>query len=243
MLLRRASSTIAVLSILMLLPGCITVYTRFRDLRDELQIKAHNKYLAHMAWGACKKMYADLPCRDDFERGFKTGYVDRASGLNGCPPALPPRRYWKAKNMGMGGADRTNTWFDGYRHGVAVAEQDGVADLSRITTSVPFGPPPPSTIETQQINSSEPTPIPEEYLNGNGPQAETPEILPSPPGNPGTAAVPLDPSVPKPPEPTYDEAPKSPNTIKTQSDTTPATQEPQPQPVVPPEDPPGKTSL
>lgn len=241
-LFHRASITLVLLSMLGVLPGCVTVYTRMRDVRDELAIQAHNKYLANMAWKACHHVYDDLPCKEDFESGFKKGYLDRASGLNGCPPALPPRRYWKAKNMGMNGADRTNTWFDGYRHGVAVAEQDGVADLSRITTSVPWNPPPPTYEFTQPV-ASEPEPIPEQYLNG-----AKPVDLPSPvtleDGQKVNEPTPVPEGAAPKSEPRYDEAPNpAPATKK------PAVPpEPQPPNAAPPEgtpagEPAGKTKI
>lgn len=161
-----------ILASMFMLPGCIATWTRVRDLRDELMIHHNNRRLARDAWNACRKVYRDLPWREDFEMGFKRGYTDRASGLNGCPPALPPRRYWTAKNMGMHGIERTNTWFDGYRHGVAVAEQDGVADLSRIPTSIPMGPPPPAVMDMAETITPTPASSPEEYLNPAAPQSE-----------------------------------------------------------------------
>jgi len=117
--------------------GCSVIVTQLKDRRDDFAIRRTNRHIASRAWSDVKVCYDDLPCRADFEKGFKRGYSDRASGLNGCPPALPPRRYWRAKLMGHEAMSRANAWFDGYRHGVVVAEQDGNADLARVPTSVP----------------------------------------------------------------------------------------------------------
>ena len=117
--------------------GCSVIVTQLKDRRDDFAIRRTNRHIASRAWSDVKVCYDDLPCRPDFEKGFKRGYSDRASGLNGCPPALPPRRYWRAKLMGHEAMSRANAWFDGYRHGVVVAEQDGNADLARVPTSVP----------------------------------------------------------------------------------------------------------
>lgn len=122
------------------LAGCTTIVTQLKDRRDDLAIHRTNRSLARMAWSDVEGCYDDLPCREDFEKGFKRGYSDRASGLNGCPPALPPRRYWRAKLMGHEAMGRANAWFDGYRHGVVIAEQDGNADLARVPSSVPLAP-------------------------------------------------------------------------------------------------------
>lgn len=156
--------------------GCSVIVTQLKDKRDDYAINRTNHYIAARAWSEVKHCYFDLPCRHDFECGFKRGYTDRASGLNGCPPALPPRKYWRAKLMGPEAMNRANAWFDGYRHGVVVAEQDGNADLARVPTSVP--PVDRGPEESVEVIQAAPTAIdPEEYLNT--PHETAPEPLPS----------------------------------------------------------------
>ena len=122
--------------------GCAVIRTQVRDLRDEFSIKAQNRCLAYQAWGRVTDVYCDVPCLTDFKCGFIAGFCDLAGGGRGCPPPLPPRRYWQAKYRGAVGTERAQAWFDGFRHGVLIAEQDGLANLSRIPTSVPVAPPP-----------------------------------------------------------------------------------------------------
>lgn len=156
--------------------GCNVIISQLKDRRDDLAIRTTNHTIASRAWADVKDCYSDLPCRADFEKGFKRGYADRASGLNGCPPALPPRRYWRAKMMGHEAMNRANAWFDGYRHGVVIAEQDGNADLSRVPTSVP--PQPHCANETYDASISSPIESsPTEYMST--PTEAGPEPLPN----------------------------------------------------------------
>lgn len=170
--------------------GCSVIVTQLKDRRDDLAIRSVNRTIAGRAWSDVKDCYSDLPCRSDFEKGFKRGYADRASGLNGCPPALPPRRYWRAKMMGHEAMNRANAWFDGYRHGVVIAEQDGNADLARVPTSVP--PQPHCPNETYEASLASPIESsPTEYLGS--PMEVGPEPLPfSPDSNPVTAPMPVE---------------------------------------------------
>lgn len=182
--------------------GCSVILTQMKDKRDDWQIRQTNRFIASKAWGEVKHCYDDLPYQIDFEKGFKRGYMDRASGLNGCPPALPPRRYWRAKLMGHEAMSRANAWFDGYRHGVVVSEQDGNADLARVPTSVPAKPHCPNETFDAVHNPVEEI-SPHEYMNVPMEEGPSPEPLPS------IESPATDPAISQPttaPPPTYDEA-------------------------------------
>lgn len=184
--------------------GCTVIVTQLKDRRDDFAIHRTNRYIAHEAWAGVRECYEDLPCRVDFEKGFKRGYSDRASGLNGCPPALPPRRYWRAKLMGHEAIERANAWFDGYRHGVVVAEQDGNADLARVPTSVP----PVPHCQNETFESSISSPIgssPSEYMNIPTEIAPEPMVPDSTNPQPGTKENQRGPASGSEP-PKYDEA-------------------------------------
>ena len=120
--------------------GCEIIATQVRDCRDYIHYVSKNKKLARQAWLEVCQAYMGTDCYEDFEDGFKKGYADLAYGRDGCPPVMPPRKYWKVKYRGEIG--RVDAWFEGYRHGVAVAREDGFAGLSRIPTSVPPRPEP-----------------------------------------------------------------------------------------------------
>ena len=64
---------------------------------QELKIDARNKYLAREAWDDLQTTYGCMNYEKDFGRGFRDGYFDVAEGGEGCPPVLPPQRYWSAR--------------------------------------------------------------------------------------------------------------------------------------------------
>ena len=132
-----AGMSLMCLPLMSLSSGCVAFVTQMRDLRDDTAIAHKNRRLAKEAWYAVCGAYAGTPCLEDFECGFRTGYCDVADGKNGCPPAVPPRKYWRAKYLGETGVLQVEQWFEGYRHGVSVAQQDGIVNIRRIPTTVP----------------------------------------------------------------------------------------------------------
>lgn len=88
--------------------------------------------------------YCD-PFSYDYEQGFIDGFTEYlAAGGTGEPPPLPPRKYWRGKFQNPAGQQQIQDWFNGYRHGVAVAQ---VGDY-RAFVVVPLSDSP--VIETQQ---------------------------------------------------------------------------------------------
>lgn len=144
---------------------------------QEVKIDFRNRYLAHEAWRDLREVYCDMNYEKDFGRGFRTGYYDVASGGNGCPPILPPQRYWSVRYMSTEGRARTEAWFAGFRYGAMVAEQDGIGVFIELPTSLPsqpgdydrpkHGPDPPPEEETVPIEDN---PSPEDKY----------EVLPPP---------------------------------------------------------------
>lgn len=111
--------------------GCIST----KDCIDRCMMDCRNKCYAEMAWLKCKSNYCDVDCKCDFGKGFRDGYVAVAAGGGLCQPALPPREYWEFCNQNPEGQDRQLAWFNGYSYGALYAEQEGIADWSRIVTS------------------------------------------------------------------------------------------------------------
>ncbi len=70
-----------------------------------------------------------------FMDGFLEGYHDMLQGGDGCPPVVPPRRYWSWKYQSAGGQGAVSDWFNGYSAGVAAAKEDGLSNLCRIPVS------------------------------------------------------------------------------------------------------------
>ncbi len=114
------------------LTGCSSLW----DQIDESIFMMRTKGQAKKAWNHSRGAYRGLEHNlDDFGQGFVAGYVAVASGGDGCPPALPPRKYWKTKYSTPGAKKLIIAWFDGYHHGAAAAMADGVSASRRILTS------------------------------------------------------------------------------------------------------------
>ncbi len=119
-----------------LVTGSITGCSNFWDQIDETIFVMRTKGDAKHAWKHSKRAYRGLEHNlDDFGQGFVDGYVAVATGGDGCPPALPPRKYWKTKYSTPKAKKLVIAWFDGYHHGAAAAMADGVSASRRILTS------------------------------------------------------------------------------------------------------------
>jgi hypothetical protein len=127
MFLRLAMLGLAVASVG--LTGCAEI--------QELKINTRNRYLAKEAWESLRETSECMNFEADFGRGFRAGYYDVANGGNGCPPPLPPERYWSVRYMSIEGRERTEAWFAGFRYGAMVAQQDGIGVFLELPTSQP----------------------------------------------------------------------------------------------------------
>ena len=114
------------------LTGCSSLWDQIDESIFIMRTKSH----ARKAWKHSRGAYSCLEHNlNDFERGFIAGYVAVATGGDGCPPSLPPRRYWKTKYSTPRAKKLVVAWFDGYQHGAAAAMADGVSASRRILTS------------------------------------------------------------------------------------------------------------
>lgn len=126
-----------------LLAGCGHA---LRDGWNDLCVSVRNHRHADAAWDRAESLYEHVPYGGHFEEGFEAGYIAVAQGDDGCPPTLPPRRYWKARYRSPEGHQKARAWFDGYAHGAIAAEHDGIAHWNRIPVSpaaMPTNSPPP----------------------------------------------------------------------------------------------------
>lgn len=120
------------LALLANLCGCYT----FHDCISNSAMSARNCWDAHTAWLAYRGEFVDCsPYPVHFGCGFKQGYEDVANGSDGCPPTLPPRKYWGVCYQTATGRCQTVEWFNGYVAGAAVALKEGVQNRSRLVTS------------------------------------------------------------------------------------------------------------
>lgn len=99
-------------------------------------IHSHNCHrAAKRAWTARQDRFCGRERLDYFGAGFRDGYASVAMGGTGCPPPLPPQRYWGWRYQNCEGQQCVASWFDGYPAGARAAEEDGVGNWNRMQTS------------------------------------------------------------------------------------------------------------
>lgn len=108
---------------------------RYNESWNDWVISQRNAAWSARAWHLRKHHFCREKYLDDFCAGFRAGYMDVASGSNGCTPAFPPQDYWGWKYQSAEGQGRVAAWFAGYPHGARAAEEDGVGHFSQIQMS------------------------------------------------------------------------------------------------------------
>jgi hypothetical protein len=110
---------------------CASVAVGCTQIQDR-RIEARQRRMARAAYtvspGACNGVTHSV----DYAKGFEEGYYDVASGGDGCPPPLPPEKYWRATYNSPLGQEHVKAWFQGFRDGAAAAKADGVAAYGTI---------------------------------------------------------------------------------------------------------------
>ncbi|MBM4000045.1 MAG: hypothetical protein FJ297_11005 [Planctomycetes bacterium] len=120
--------------------GCTAVqgvreYVAYNDLTNDFVLTWRNGAWAGQSWQMHKHQFLDQPFLGSFAEGYRAGYVDVASGANGCTPALPPRKYWSWKYQTPEGQGKTAAWFAGYPFGAKAAEEECAGLYSDIQVS------------------------------------------------------------------------------------------------------------
>lgn len=70
-----------------------------------------------------------------FKCGFVEGYHDVLAGGNGCPPPIPPKKYWLRYSRLANGQQQINEWFAGFEDGAAAAKSNGFDRSAQIPVS------------------------------------------------------------------------------------------------------------
>lgn len=106
-----------------------------RGLKNQF-FKHQSYHDAHRAWLCVKSTHPETTFSWDYENGFIEGFVDYLeAGGNGEPPAIPPFRYRNAHHENLALLQATREWFDGFRHGSAVAKASGLRELHVVPVS------------------------------------------------------------------------------------------------------------
>jgi hypothetical protein len=194
-------------TLLLIAPGgCSTLqgvrdYVAYNDCSDDFVIGWRNYVLASQAWHARSECFADQAQIRDFQEGFCAGYREASVGSDGCPPPLPPRKYWSWRYQSPEGQAKVAAWYAGYPQGAAAAEEDGTGNWREIQVS--------DSIQTQYSPEFQRGMIPNS-CGGCYPQQVPPDWQPPATSPPSSTPVELQPRT-APPAPQYpDPAPLPP---------------------------------
>ena len=126
--------------LLSLLAGCqategIRNQLAYSDACNDLIVGWRNRVWASQALHEHQGLTADQRFPDDFEEGFRDGYAAAGQGGDGCPPPVPPRKYWSWKYQTPEGQGKVSAWYAGFPHGARAAEQDGATNWNQIQVS------------------------------------------------------------------------------------------------------------
>ena len=135
-------------------------YHEFQGCVSNHMVDYSNRALAERAWIREKHRFCDRQYVQEFKDGFIKGYLDVATGGDGCTPTIAPPKYWGWAYQTPYGQAAVNAFFQGFPFGAKAAEQDGVGYWSEIPTSglsntlSPYG----SGVITEEVV---PMPVPE----------------------------------------------------------------------------------
>jgi hypothetical protein len=99
---------------------------------DDFMVGYRNRTLAEKSWHWNKSRFCDERFKREFKDGFISGYVDVASGGNGCSPAIAPSQYWGWRYQSGNGQQAISAWFRAFPLGAQAAEQDGIGHWQQI---------------------------------------------------------------------------------------------------------------
>jgi hypothetical protein len=101
------------LALLLALTGC----TALSDCKYEVGQKIRTKQAWH-EFNSCHDRYFTA----DYSGGWKAGFYDVATGGEGCPPVIAPRKYWKPPVLVEYDPTRRDDWYCGFQDGAAYAK-------------------------------------------------------------------------------------------------------------------------
>jgi hypothetical protein len=142
---KAGTRTVSLVLALMVGPGCQLYHNAAHNLVNApAEVVDRACYRARLrkqakaeleSIGAAKPRHAGEAYRD----GFVDGYADFLEfGGTGEPPPIPPPRYRRFKDLTPEGQAEMADWFEGFRHGAAVA-RDQSAGRAELTVPVQGG--------------------------------------------------------------------------------------------------------
>ena len=104
-----------VMWLLMPIAGCAS----FNDSRYEHTQKARAK----AAWRCVPDQVKQHCYPKDYEKGWKDGFYDVATGGKGCPPVVAPQEYWRPEQILENCDNRRHAYYHGFQDGAACASR------------------------------------------------------------------------------------------------------------------------
>ncbi|MCA9009891.1 MAG: hypothetical protein KDB01_09100 [Planctomycetaceae bacterium] len=100
-------------AMMLALSGC----TALSDCKYEVGQKIRTQQAWHEFDGCHNQCFT---C--DYSTGWKAGFYDVATGGDGCPPVIAPKRYWKPPVFVEYDPGRRDDWYRGFQDGAAYAK-------------------------------------------------------------------------------------------------------------------------
>lgn len=132
----RPAIALALCGWTMLCSGCALIHDGGRNLCHAVcaPLQTHRENARNRRWAdqAWRQYSCNGPRKhsDDFERGFKEGYVEYLyRGGDGEPPLVAPARYRHFRYQSPDGFLAIEQWFAGYRQGSALARDTGMRNF------------------------------------------------------------------------------------------------------------------
>lgn len=115
-------------------PGCNLIYSGTSGVAGEVKIAVTHHHLVQRARQQAKAAWKEVivanpsaTLTEDFARGFEDGYVRTVWWGPEDSPIVPPSEYWSAHYQNAKGRQAIAQWIEGFRHGVKVAQETGMA--------------------------------------------------------------------------------------------------------------------
>jgi hypothetical protein len=97
----------------------------YHEIVDDCLTTARVRMIAADSWLEFVEANPECARSSDYADGFKDGFTDYVVEGPGAPPIIPPRHYWTVCNQDSDGHQRAADWLEGFRAGVAAAQQSG----------------------------------------------------------------------------------------------------------------------
>jgi len=99
---------------------------------DDSRERHRDRKLAEAAWAESEARNQG----EDFAAGFKEGFAEHLFRGTCKPPPLPPARYRTVRNQTAAGYEAAEGWLNGFRAGVADAQNRGLRELVTGTSAL-----------------------------------------------------------------------------------------------------------